>query len=405
MKAATRLLAPGVAILTVLSFVGLSPTDSGAALAASTSPVKIGFIASETGVESAGESAAIAAAKARVDEANATGGINGHKISLVVADDQSSPQGAVTAAQSLVSQGVAGILFQSTAVEGPAEQYLSSHGIPMAALGADPTEIADPELFSIEGASGPSVPGNTSLGKFFNTLGVTKVAGVTVGSLSVAVALLEAPLKAASKVGVQTVLNDLSPALTTTDFTSDALKVKASGAQGSYEALLGPQNIALATALSQQGVHLKAAVYAATNYESSTLADPNEPSLEGTYLQYWFAPMETKTPAVEQYKSVLAKYAKGTFGGLLETIAYVETDLLLKGVAGVHGGVTPSSLTHALNDVSSYTGAGLIPQPVNFTISKTASSNLQKCYWYPEILHRQFVVHGTAPVCGSVVKN
>jgi branched-chain amino acid transport system substrate-binding protein len=373
--------------------------------ASSGPPIKIGFVTSLTGPLSPGRAAAVAVAQARIKLANASGGIRGRKLVLVVADDQSTGPGALTAAQYLVSQNVVGLaLGGSTFFEGPAEQYVSSRNIPMSEVAPDAITVADSNVFSPLGSSGPSVPANTSLGKFLNTIKVTKMAGVALGVSAGAVALMELPLKAAVPLGVQTVLTDLTPTPTTIDFTSDALKIKSSGAQGVYTALAPTSNVALATALAQQGVHLKGAVFSAAGYEKTVLKDPNESALEGSYVQSRFAPMELHNAATNAYAAALRKYAPGTFGGQIETQSYLAVDLLVQGLQGVKGTPTPSSLKASLLRIKQYTGAGLIPEPINYTISKTSPSNLEKCYWYPQIKHKQWVVTDVAPVCGKISK-
>lgn len=365
--------------------------------------VKIGMITALTGPIAPGDAAAVAAAQARVKLANAQGGAGGHQVDLVVADDTSTAQGALTAVQSLISKGVVGIIeLDPVTYPGAAEQYTLAHHVPVAGVAIGP-EVTDANFYSILGATGPTVPQSTSLGVFLKSLGVTKIAGVAWGSLAAAVALLQGPLKAAGTVGVQTVLTDLSPAPTTTDFTSDALKIKSSGAQSVYTAMGLASNLALASALNQQGVHLPGQVYGASVYEASVLSSPSESALEGAYIQYWFAPVELESSATKAYTSTLDKYAPGTFGGEYETIGYVGADLLIHGISSAQGTVSASSVGTAIGGTSDYTGAGLIPEPINYTISRTDPANVEKCFWYPQIKNKQFVITASHPICGDLV--
>jgi ABC-type branched-subunit amino acid transport system substrate-binding protein len=386
------------AILAVVLISLAACSSTAASKGDAKSVIKIGYIAEVTGPESPGTNASVTAAQARVKATNAAGGVAGHRLDLIVTDDQSTPQGALAAAQSLVSQGVVGVLSTGTVVEGAAQQYLSENGIPMAAIDADPATIADPNVYSPLGSSGPSVPANASLGQFLSGLGVTKVAGVAWGDAAAAVSLMEAPLNAAQAVGVKTVLRDLSPTLTTVDFIPDALKIKSSGAQAVFAAMATSSDVALAQAMAQQSVRLKAQVYAATVYEQAETA---QPALNGAYIQAWFAPVELNTSAVRQYVSTLDRYARGTFGGLHATLAYVDTDLLVAGLQAItSGSYTAKSLGAAIRTLRHYTGAGLIPRPIDFAVSNTNSVNLQRCYWYPRIKNGQFVITSSKPVCG-----
>src|SRR4029077_1639690 len=63
--------------------------------------IVIGAAIAKTGVYSPYD-ASIAAAELLIDETNAKGGINGHRLKLVEADTRSDPQHAVVAAQEIV---------------------------------------------------------------------------------------------------------------------------------------------------------------------------------------------------------------------------------------------------------------------------------------------------------------
>ncbi|MDQ6621837.1 MAG: ABC transporter substrate-binding protein [Pseudomonadota bacterium] len=66
-------------------------------------PVKIGFHAGLTGAAAADGNAALAAAKIAVDQTNASGGINGRQVVLVVYDDQGKPEQVALLASRLIS--------------------------------------------------------------------------------------------------------------------------------------------------------------------------------------------------------------------------------------------------------------------------------------------------------------
>jgi branched-chain amino acid transport system substrate-binding protein len=376
---------------------------STAASAASTSgpEIKLGVISAETGADSPNKTEQTNAIQANVDQINAAGGINGHKVEVIIADDTSTAQGALTAAQNLVSQGIVGVMGTEPSIEGPAEQYLSAHNIPISYPASDAGTLADPNLYSPWGYSGGNLPASNSLGKFLKGLGVSKMAGVAWGAVPIAVSLVDGPLKVASqKEGVQTVLNDLSPTVTTTDFTSDALKVKSSGAQGIYSAMDSHSLVALAVALHQQGAKLKAPIYVAPLYEQTTLTDPNEAGLEGSIVQYWFEPNQVNTPAMAAYKKTMAKYAPGDPLDFSATEGYIQSSLLLQGLQGVHGTATPQSLGAAIKKITNFTGQGLIAKPLNFTLPKSAPQNLQSCFWYLKIKNAKFVPDDQKPICG-----
>lgn len=87
----------GAIALLVTSFSGVS------AAASNRSTIVIGYITDLTGVASSTFADGAGGAQARIDAQNAAGGVYGHKLKLVVEDDQSSPTLNQTAAQELVS--------------------------------------------------------------------------------------------------------------------------------------------------------------------------------------------------------------------------------------------------------------------------------------------------------------
>ncbi len=66
--------------------------------------IKVGISAPLTGFAAADGKSALTGAQLAVDEANASGGINGKQIELVVYDDQASPKEAVPIAQKLIEK-------------------------------------------------------------------------------------------------------------------------------------------------------------------------------------------------------------------------------------------------------------------------------------------------------------
>ncbi|HUZ09672.1 MAG TPA: ABC transporter substrate-binding protein, partial [Acidimicrobiales bacterium] len=102
---------------TILALAGLllascgssgSPSSSGGA---SKSTITIGYVTDLTGVASSTFADGAGGARARVDLQNAQGGVNGHKLKLVVEDDQSSPTVNKTASQDLVqNKGAFGVI-------------------------------------------------------------------------------------------------------------------------------------------------------------------------------------------------------------------------------------------------------------------------------------------------------
>src|SRR5277367_2497865 len=78
---------------------GGSAGNTASAPGVSPTTVKVGFITSETGNASSTFSDSLKGAEAAFDAVNKTGGIHGRMVTLVSADDQSSPTGDLAATQ------------------------------------------------------------------------------------------------------------------------------------------------------------------------------------------------------------------------------------------------------------------------------------------------------------------
>jgi ABC-type branched-subunit amino acid transport system substrate-binding protein len=372
---------------------------SGSGSVSGGSPVKIGMLTAETGPLAGQFAGEVAGARARVAEANAAGGISGRQVQLVLADDQSTQQGAFTAAQSLVSQGVAGVLCGESFVDGPAEQYLAQNHIPLAASASSPQAVNDENLFNPVGTYGPLVPASKSLGNFLSGLGVRKMAGLTWGNVAEVVADLDATLASTTAAGIKTVVKDLSPTPATVDYAPYAAEIRASGAQSVILYATNDAAIRLAVALQQQGVHLKAPIWTTILLDDSILTDPHESAFEGSYVQSEVAPPTLQAAAVKRFVATLKEYEPGTYPGFEATYGYVLADVLLTGAAGAGHNITGPAVFASLQKITSYTGAGLIPRPMDFAKPKTDPQNLQNCYWYTKIENRNFIPVSENPVC------
>src|SRR5882762_7872811 len=88
-------LVPAAAVaVSLLAACSSSGSQSGSKGASSGGDITIGIVTSTTGPVAA---LSVDAAKARFDQQNSVGGVNGHKIKMVVGDDGGTAQGAQTA--------------------------------------------------------------------------------------------------------------------------------------------------------------------------------------------------------------------------------------------------------------------------------------------------------------------
>lgn len=108
------------AVTTPGSTESTAPAESTTTSAASTEPIKIGFIMSLTGVSAAPAASIIQAAEEEVAFINASGGINGRQIELITEDDKSDTTAGLAAVTKLIEQTKVDFLI------GPFPQWMST---------------------------------------------------------------------------------------------------------------------------------------------------------------------------------------------------------------------------------------------------------------------------------------
>jgi len=169
----------GLAALAFVAGAGATSLAGGTAVAgASGSPITLVMITSLTGEGSAEFSNAPAGFNARIAMQNAEGGIDGHKITGVVLDDQTSPTEIATAVQDAVSKNPAGIVSISPLFF-LADKYPQQAGLPVTGGFFDGPEWGQQpftNMFASDvGSVNDKYPVNTAIGAFMKDHGGTVV--------------------------------------------------------------------------------------------------------------------------------------------------------------------------------------------------------------------------------------
>ena len=176
MRFRTTRIALTVAVATMLGVTGLIGFGAASASAATAtkSPITIALVCTCSGPGGPEYQGVPGAFRARIDLQNANGGVNGHKISTLVLDDQTSPTQASTAVQEAVSQGVLGIVSIS-ALFFEGAKYAQQADIPVTGSFQDGPEWGQQpytNMFASDnGSLDPKYPVNTGIGKFLVSKG------------------------------------------------------------------------------------------------------------------------------------------------------------------------------------------------------------------------------------------
>ena len=187
---------------------------------------------------------------------------------------------------------------------------------------------------SDNGSVDPSYPVNTQIGDFLKAHGGTVLGSygysISPSSSRAAIGTADSFKHAGGKVGVL----DTTVPFGGVDFTSAALVAKQNNINAMVPALDNNSNYALATALKQAGVKLKAVLFA-TGYEPTVIHSPAWTTLQGDYFLSLFRPFSLPNAGTEQMQAAMEKYANFTstqFPNFGQYEAWAGADLMIKGL-------------------------------------------------------------------------
>ena len=378
----------------------VAPASCSSTAGVSANLVKVGVLWSQTGSFSASSGAFGAGARARIDEANDGGGINGRKIDEIDADNQSDPGKALAAAQGLVqSNGVLG-LINGTVSGAPLFPYLNSNKIPDFSWSAtDPTFGTAPNEFSISGAWGPK--GATPVGaqvQYVKQSGGTRVAIVSSTSpISLSnVHNLDAGFKG---VGLSIVYENDAIPFSSFDATSVALRMKQVNADVIVLPIAIAPAISIVQAIRQQALHPKLVILA-TAYDPAALTA----GLAGVVTTDTFVPylgaVSSLSPAAQHFREEMAKYQPKANLSFYAVAGYAAASEFLYALQRAGACPTQANIVTAMRSVSAYSAGGLLPQQVQYTPGISPDGNPQSCEYFIEVQQNSFSVP-TQPTCAA----
>jgi branched-chain amino acid transport system substrate-binding protein len=385
-----------------VSAVGL--TAGPASAATSKAPITLALITSLTGEAGPQFSEAPIGFRARIALQNAEGGVNGHKVIPLVIDDQTSPTEVVTAVQDAISKGAFGIVSTSPLFF-EAAKYPNQQGIPVTGGSFDGPEWGQKpytNMFASDtGSVNPKYPVNTAIGAFLKSHGGTVLAsygyGISPSSARSAIGTGASFKHAGGKVGVV----DTSVPFGSVDFTTESLVAKQDGANAMYAGLDDNSNFALAKAMKDAGVKVKALVFP-TGFDPSVIGSPAWSSVQGGYFDSEFRPVQVPNAATKQLTSALQKYEgrpPSQFPNFAIYESWLGADLMIKGLQLAGDNPTRANVIKDLRNLKSYNGNGLLPSTIDY--STIFGHDLpEACGWYLQAQAKGFVPVSTQPVCG-----
>ena len=392
---------------------GSASTSGGAANTASApgvtaTTVKVGFITSETGNAASTFSDSLKGAQAAFDAVNKAGGLNGRKIVLVSADDQSTPAGDLAATQLMASQGVFMIEnFSPYAFGG--YKLAQQQGIPIVGGGFDGPEWGqqpNTNMFSYTGgypASGQQ-SANTEIANFFKSVGVTNVGGLAYGISPSSTSSIVNTKKALETVGLKMGYENLSVPFGGVDVTSYVLAMKQAGINGAACSCVQSTNLALFTALHQAGMNnVKALSYSSA--DSSLFASQTAAAAaQGAYYNTLIPPPDLNQAAQQTFQTnveaVDPSVKANTIPSYGLTGSYLAAEVGVEGLTVAGQNPTRQSFITNLTKVSSWTANGLLASPVGWNHFGTPQQTV--CTYVVQVSGSDFkTINNGKAICGT----
>jgi len=369
-------------------------SDAAATKKATGTPIVIGTVGGFTGAQASSQGGVPKALQAWADNVNATGGINGHPVNLIVKDLGDNLAGGLTAVKELVEQDhVVAIVGEQDNGDSSWASYIQSTGVPViGGLGIDLPFVQNPDFFAA---------GTNTFALLFGLQMLAKQNGPKLGVLYCA----ESPQCAGSvtlnqgiarATGLQIPVN-IKISATAPDYTAVCQQLKSSGVQSYFIADGSAIVLRVAQQCVQDGLTAKM-----VSFDGSVTANwSSNPAINGMTAVEDDAPwFDSSTPAMQQFHTVITKYAP-SLGDLLGPntfYSYVAGKLFEKAVSSIPSGspITPASIKSALYSLKGETLGGIAP-PLTYTQGQAALIN---CYFEMGQSNGQFTtVNGLSTSC------
>jgi branched-chain amino acid transport system substrate-binding protein len=366
--------------------------------------IKVGFITSETGVSASSTGDAVLGAKGYFDAVNAAGGVDGRRIQMVVADDQSSPTGNATATQDLLGKGVFLIVNFSAFTFG-GYRATQQAGVPVIGGGYDGPEWGkqpNTNMFAYLGGSDGRTSNNLVIANFFKLVGANNIGGLAYGISPSSTESIQDLKLALQMTGLSMGYENLSVPFGGVDLTSQVLAMKSAGVNGAVCSCVQSTDVALFTGLKQAGVTAKAV--SLSSADSSLFDNPTAAAAaQGAYYPASIPPLDQNNPAsntfVANVKAADPSY-KGGYPSFGLTNAYLAAVLTVKGLQVAGQNPTRASFIKNLTAVTNWNANGLLASPVSF--NHFGTSEPMRCEWFVQVSGNTFKsINNGQPVCGK----
>jgi branched-chain amino acid transport system substrate-binding protein len=390
----------------VLLWGGLAATAAVAGpgtAGASTSkaPINIGIICACSGFLGSDSPDIGPTAKAWVDTVNAAGGINGHKVVVILKDDAGNPATSTAIAHTFVTTDHVVAIVDATAVDQSWASYVQSQGVPV--IGA----ITSSEPFFLNSDFYPESQTEDALFDGI-TAAVHQAGGKNFALFYCAEAVQcqegVAPLEAGAKAAGEDVVAALEVSATAPSYAAQCLAAKQAGATVIFTADSQQVDEKIIQDCYAQGYKPKVVIDGEILLPSmTTTADLNQ----ATYFTVPNIPyFASSVSAVKAMDTAIKKYSPGTLNnatwGEYPMFIWISGELFQAAAAADHAGqngaVTSAEIVKGLDSLHGTTLDGLAP-PLTY---KAGQPNPVHCWYYAELKNGKFTTpYGLKDFCAK----
>jgi branched-chain amino acid transport system substrate-binding protein len=363
--------------------------------------ITIGLLTDITGAGASGFRASVRG----VDAGLAWAARHGYKISLDIQDTQSSPVGALTAAQRMVLKDHVPAVIAVSAVTYGAARFLTARAVPVIGTPLDADEWdTSTNMFSVIGSPHPELVSDL-FGKLMRMEGGTDL-GVVGLNLPPAARAAEGTAVSARVAGLKVGYLNAAFPLGSTNVVPAALAMKSAGID-SFFASTGPNTaFAFITALKQEGVRLKFALlgdgYGGDLQQSGPGAAQ---AAQDVYFALQLEPVEMHTSATDQFLSSLRQVGVTGDPTMADYEGYISVRLLVQALQAARSSPTRSSLMSALSNTHDFTAGGLFgTEELDVNNRTGVGDGYLRCAFITRFVGSTFqLVHDADPICGSII--
>ncbi len=307
-------------------------------------PIKVGNVSSLTGGALFPE--ASAAAKAVFDRVNASGGIGGRPIQLIVEDDAGSPEGAATAGRKLVEQDdvVAMVGSASTLECAVNSAFYAEQGVyAIQGTGVDPLCFLSSNISPVN--TGPYAGITVSLYYASETLGLENVCNVNLFVIPDLAPAFDAAVERWEAIAGKTLTLRVGAATLEDDPTPLMLQARDAGCDAVVIDGVEPHALAVGRAIESQG--LSDIIWIGlTSYYTDSIASQLGSAGNGLRANSEFEPYGSDSPVLDDWRSLmtdagvpLTSFAQG---------GYIAATIFVDALQGIDGDITRESVAEAM---------------------------------------------------------